>query len=109
MAGQQQQEANTEQLSLKERAALHRLDKPEKLQAVLDREMSQYDCLPCRVMGASAFMGLGAYTYWSGHRQLRLNEQKILQMGRANMAVRSLGITGIAAGLVGLGVYRAFF
>ena len=58
--------------------------------------------------GASAFAGLGAYTYWSGHRQLRLNEQQIVKAGRINMAARSMGITGLAITLIGVGAYRAF-
>lgn len=122
--------AEGKELSLKERAALHRLDKPEDLKTVLARENEQYDCLSCRVMGkpyiqptyvrictfpklrhlsgASAFIGLGAYTYWSGHRQLRLNEKQILNAGKVGMAARSMGITGLAATLIGLGAYRAF-
>ncbi|GAB7351526.1 hypothetical protein MBLNU459_g2166t1 [Dothideomycetes sp. NU459] len=109
--------------TIKDRVLLARLDRPEALNTVLAREQSQYDCLSCRVMGAylgrrraaaaantraSAFAGLGAYTYWSGHRQLRLREQEILRSGSGiNMAARRLGITGIAAILVGLGAYRA--
>lgn len=59
--------------------------------------------------GASAFGGLGAYTYWSGQRQLRLREQEILKSGsKINMAARRLGITSIAAVLIGMGAYRAF-
>lgn len=60
-------------------------------------------------VGASAFAGLGAYTYWSGHQQLRLREQEILKSGsKINMAARRLGITGIATVLLGMGAYRAF-
>ncbi|KAF1354839.1 hypothetical protein BDV97DRAFT_366063 [Delphinella strobiligena] len=94
--------------SLRDRAVLARLEKPEDLNAVLARENAQYDCTSCRVMGASAFIGLGAYTYWSGHRQLRLNEQQIVRAGKVNMAARRMGITGLAITLAGIGAYRAF-
>lgn len=58
--------------------------------------------------GASAFIGLGAYTYWSGNRQLTLREKEIMKSGsQINMAARRLGITGIAAALVAVGAYRA--
>lgn len=61
------------------------------------------------MLGASTFAGLGVYTYWSGHSQLRQREQEILRSGsKINMAARRLGITGIAAALIGVGAYRAF-
>lgn len=113
--------------TIRDRALLARLDRPEDLKKVLAREQADYDCTSCRVMGktrtivatrsysiadftsgASAFIGLGAYTYWSGHRQLRLNEQQIINAGKVNMAARRLGITGLALSLGGIGLYRAF-
>ncbi|KAI4746216.1 hypothetical protein E4T50_03416 [Aureobasidium sp. EXF-12298] len=82
---------------------------PEPLEKVLAREQANYDCLSCRVMGATAFSTLGAYTYWSGHRELRTREQEILRSGsKLTMAARRLGITGLSGMLVGLGLWRAF-
>ncbi|GAB7341366.1 hypothetical protein MBLNU457_7625t1 [Dothideomycetes sp. NU457] len=84
----------------------------ESLQAALNRERQEhrndYDCLSCRVMGATAFLGLGGYTYWSGHRQLTQREAMIVSKGGINMAARRLGITGTAAVLAGIGLYRFF-
>jgi hypothetical protein len=101
---------------------------PEPLRKVLAREQADYDCLSCRVMGvylppllsltttftntplgATAFGSLGAYTYWSGHRELRTREQEIMRSGaKLTMAARRLGITGLSGMLVGLGMWRAF-
>ena len=54
-------------------------------------------------------MGLGAYTYWSGHRQLQVREREIMKSGsQINMSARRLGITGTATLLAGLGLYRFF-
>ncbi|KAI4834383.1 hypothetical protein E4T44_08850 [Aureobasidium sp. EXF-8845] len=84
-------------------------NQPEPLKKVLAREQADYDCLSCRVMGATAFGSLGAYTYWSGHRELRTREQEIMRSGsRLTMAARRLGITGLSGMLVGLGLWRAF-
>jgi hypothetical protein len=111
-------------------------NQPEPLRKVLAREQADYDCLSCRVMGvfsssltnpsvssstiafsyadgvtigASAFGTLGAYTYWSGHRELRTREQEIMRSGsKLTMAARRLGITGLSGMLVGLGLWRAF-
>ncbi|ORY10067.1 hypothetical protein BCR34DRAFT_486275 [Clohesyomyces aquaticus] len=80
------------------------------IKEALQEDKAQYDdCTPCRVMGSTAFIGLGAYTYFSGHAQLRAQEAAILKSGsRFQMGSRRAGITGIAASLVGLGVYRWF-
>ena len=59
--------------------------------------------------GATAFGGLGAYTYYSGHQQLSLREKEIMKSGtRIGMRARRFGITGISGVLVGLGLYRWF-
>ncbi|THW03726.1 hypothetical protein D6D17_03522 [Aureobasidium pullulans] len=82
---------------------------PLPLKKVLAKEQADYDCLSCRVMGATAFGTLGAYTYWSGHRELRTREAEIMKSGsRLTMAARRLGITGLSGTLVGLGLWRAF-
>ncbi|THZ12166.1 hypothetical protein D6C89_10848 [Aureobasidium pullulans] len=82
---------------------------PLPLKKVLAKEQADYDCLSCRVMGATAFGTLGAYTYWSGHRELRTREAEIMKSGsRLTMAARRLGITGLSGMLVGLGLWRAF-
>ena len=52
-------------------------------------------------------MGLGAYSYFSGQKQLRLQSKKIVQSGSMfGMKSRQASITGIAIGLMGMGVYR---
>lgn len=85
---------------------LTQLDQPEQLSAALARDKKD-NCLSCRVTGAAAFIGLGAYSYFSGHAQLRQQEAKILKSGkRLGMKSRQMGITGIAMSLVGLGLYR---
>lgn len=82
------------------------LNQPEPLQSALARDKPD-DCLPCRVTGAAAFIGLGAYSYFSGHAQLRQQEAKILKSGSMlGIRSRQMGITGIAASLLGLGLYR---
>ncbi|THY14738.1 hypothetical protein D6D01_08062 [Aureobasidium pullulans] len=93
---------------------------PLPLKKVLAKEQADYDCLSCRVMaiftdlffgglGATAFGTLGAYTYWSGDRELRTREAEIMKSGsRLTMAARRLGITGLSGMLVGLGLWRAF-
>ncbi|KXS93321.1 hypothetical protein AC579_6113 [Pseudocercospora musae] len=47
------------------------------------RNASGYDCTPCRLMGSATFVGLGAYTYYSGMKQLRQADiqQQILKSG----------------------------
>ncbi|KAM3074664.1 hypothetical protein ACMFMG_008092 [Clarireedia jacksonii] len=82
------------------------LERPEKLQDVLRKEI-QDDCLPCRITGATAFIGLGAYSYFSGQSQLKAQEAKILQSKSIfGMKSRQAGITGIAMTLVGMGLWR---
>jgi len=86
--------------------SLNQLNQPEPLSTILAQDKVD-DCLPCRVTGAAAFIGLGAYSYFSGHAQLRQQEAKILKSGtRLGIKGRQMGITGIAMSLVGLGLYR---
>jgi hypothetical protein len=86
------------------------LDTPEPLSNILaeDKKLIQeQDCLPCRTIGAGAFIGLGVYSYITGHSQLRAAEKEILKSGKwIGMRTRRAGITGMAATLVGLGLYR---
>lgn len=84
------------------------LDAPEPLTTLLSRDkaaISQADCLPCKVTGAAAFIGLGAYTYWSGHKQL-LDMRKEIAKSFFGLKSRQMGINGIAMTLLGMGVYR---
>ncbi len=58
-------------------------------------------------IGASAFMGLGFYSYFSGRHQLQQQQNAILKSGsRFGMKTRQAGITTIAAALVGMGFWR---
>lgn len=76
----------------------------------LKEDKAQYDdCTPCRVVGSAVFVGLGAYTYISGHSQLKAQEAAILKSkSMFGMASRRAGLTGTAAVMVGIGAYRWF-
>ncbi|EFW99384.1 exosome complex exonuclease [Grosmannia clavigera kw1407] len=84
------------------------LERPEKYQNLLKEDRGD-DCLPCRVIGGGAFLGLGAYSYISGQAQLEQQRAAILQSkSMFGMRSRKFGITGISLGLVWLGVWRLF-
>ncbi|KAK3682094.1 hypothetical protein B0T22DRAFT_493895 [Podospora appendiculata] len=86
--------------------SVHALDKPEKLQDLLKQDRGD-DCLACKVIGGGAFLGLAAYSYYSGQSQLEQQKAKILASGsRFGMRSRKLGITGISLGLAWLGIWR---
>jgi hypothetical protein len=52
-------------------------------------------------------MGLGAFTYMSGHSQLRQQQATILKSGSMfGMRSRQAAITTLSATFVGLGIYR---
>lgn len=60
-------------------------------------------------VGSGAFIGLGTYTYFSGHSQLKAQEAVIKKSkSMFGMASRRFAITGTSAAMVGLGVYRWF-
>ncbi|EPX73748.1 uncharacterized protein SOCG_02966 [Schizosaccharomyces octosporus yFS286] len=61
-----------------------------------DPKFEQYDCLPCRLVGATAFTGLGVYAYW----------QSNIPRGTPFYRTRRLGILSLATGFVGAGLYR---
>lgn len=99
------------------------LQRPERLQEVLAKDKVE-DCIPCRLtgiapnhksrfnllivtLGAAAFMGLGAYSYFSGHSQLQAQQAKILaSKSMFGMKSRRAGITGIALSLGMMGFWR---
>lgn len=59
------------------------------------------------ILGAAAFMGLGAYSYFSGHKQLQQQRAAILKSGSMfGMKSRQAGITGIAFTLGAIGFWR---
>lgn len=61
------------------------------------------------LLGSGAFIGLGAYTYMSGHSQLKAQEAVIKSSkSMFGMPSRRAAITGTATALVGAGVYRWF-
>lgn len=103
-------------------SAVNRLERPDPLHEVLKQDRPE-DCTPCRIMGdllchklstqankligASAFMGLGAYSYFSGHSQLKAQEAMILRSKSFfGMRSRQAGITSIALSLGTVGLYR---
>ena len=62
--------------------------------------------------GSASFIALGGYTFISGRQQLRKEaSQKALTWGgsRLGFPVRSAGIHGMSAMLIGLGLYRLFY
>ena len=78
---------------------------------------SPEDCLPCRILGASAFTGLGVYTYVSGRRQLLSQVQAangVLEvrkprgtlLGAPGIRGRMAALMLLSAGLVGAGGWR---
>ncbi|MCJ1425005.1 hypothetical protein MMC29_002893 [Sticta canariensis] len=83
------------------------LSRPEKLQNVLREDMMKDDCLSCRLTGATALIGLGAYSYFSSKHQLQLREAAIKRSAsKFGMRSRHAGISGIALSFVGMGLWR---
>ncbi|KAI1396961.1 hypothetical protein F4819DRAFT_499857 [Hypoxylon fuscum] len=84
------------------------LDKPEDLKDLLKQDRGE-DCLPCRVVGGGAFLGLAAYSYFSGTRQLERNQAQILA-SKSMFGIRSrrFGIAATSMGLAWLGIWRLF-
>ncbi|KEF62916.1 uncharacterized protein A1O9_00890 [Exophiala aquamarina CBS 119918] len=65
------------------------------------------DCLSCRVLGSTALVSLGGYTYFSGMQQLRAQRRVIeLSKSKYKYGSRQLGILTLSATLVSLGFYR---
>ncbi|KAI0407577.1 hypothetical protein F4802DRAFT_594979 [Xylaria palmicola] len=84
------------------------LDKPESLDALLKADRGE-DCTPCRVVGGGAFLGLAAYSYYSGNAQLERQRAKILaSKSMFGMQSRKLGIAATSLGLAWLGIWRLF-
>jgi hypothetical protein len=102
---------------------------PPTFKEALRQDRAQFDdCTPCRVVGAippeiprcnqawadlsagsATFVGLGAFTYVSGHSQLKAQEAVIRQSkSMFGMGSRRAAITTTSAVFVGLGVYRWF-
>ncbi|KAF8864931.1 hypothetical protein BDZ45DRAFT_580874 [Acephala macrosclerotiorum] len=91
---------------------VQQLERPEPLQKVLAEDKVD-DCTPCRVTatddstGSAAFLGLGAYSYFSGHSQLQAQRAKIMASKSIfGMRSRQAGITSIAIGLGLMGFWR---
>ena len=97
--------------------------KPEKLSALLKED--KYDCLSCRLTGeralialvaqnlmlvdtcSAAFLGLGAYVYWSGSKALNERRAEIIKKGaRVGLRGRMAGLTLLSSSLAALGAYR---
>ncbi|KAF2628287.1 hypothetical protein BU25DRAFT_410379 [Macroventuria anomochaeta] len=80
------------------------------LKEALKQDRAQFDdCTPCRVVGSATFVGLGAFTYVSGHSQLKAQEAVIRQSKSVfGLGSRRAAITTTSAVFVGLGVYRWF-
>jgi len=67
------------------------------------------DCLSCRVLGSTALVSLGGYTYFSGMQQLRAQRKAIeLSRSKYKYGSRQLGIVSLSGTLVALGIYRMF-
>ncbi|KAK4447926.1 putative exosome complex exonuclease [Podospora aff. communis PSN243] len=86
--------------------SVHTLDRPEDLKALLKEDRGD-DCLPCKLVGSAAFIGLGAYTYFSGNSQLEQQKARILaSKSRFGMRSRRMGIASISLGLAAMGFWR---
>ncbi|KAH8670954.1 hypothetical protein BX600DRAFT_509675 [Xylariales sp. PMI_506] len=86
----------------------HKLDKPEKLDDLLRADRGD-DCLPCRVVGGGAFLGLAAYSYISGNSQIEKQRAKILASNSMfGIRSRKMGIAVSSMGLAWLGIWRLF-
>ncbi|KAF3000650.1 hypothetical protein G7054_g5988 [Neopestalotiopsis clavispora] len=86
----------------------YKLDKPEKLNDLLRADGAD-DCAGCRIIGGGAFLGLGAYSYFSGMSQIEQQRAKIIA-SKSFLGIRSrkAGITATSLGLVWMGIYRLF-
>lgn len=86
------------------------LDSPEPLTTLLARDkelIAQQDCLPCKLTGATAFIGLGVYSYITGHKQLLEPAiQKEIAKSWLKLRPRQMGITGLASAFIGMGIWR---
>ncbi|KAI1126355.1 hypothetical protein F5Y10DRAFT_245165 [Nemania abortiva] len=84
------------------------LDKPESLDGLLKQDRGE-DCLSCRVVGGGAFLGLAAYSYFSGNAQLEQQRAAILA-SKSIFGIRSrrFGIATTSLGLAWLGIWRLF-
>ena len=70
-------------------------------------ESTTDDCVSCRVLGSTAFVSLGGYTYFSGMKQLRQRRQLIERSAsRYKYGSRQLGVLVLSGTFVGLGIYR---
>ena len=59
--------------------------------------------------GSTALVSLGAYTYISGTRHLQQHRKAIdLSRSKYKYGSRRLGLVGLSATLVGMGIYRTF-
>ncbi|KAM0795213.1 hypothetical protein BDR22DRAFT_871834 [Usnea florida] len=84
---------------------LYDLQQPEKLSKILSEDKD--DCLSCRLVGASAFIGLGGYVYYSGKQALKERGHMIArQSGLGGLKWRLRGIALLSSTFVGMGLYR---
>ncbi|CBX91695.1 hypothetical protein LEMA_P072030.1 [Plenodomus lingam JN3] len=85
-------------------------DHVPSLKEAMKQDKAEFDdCMPCRVIGTATFLGLGAFTYISGHAQIQANAAAIkASKSIFGMRSRRAAITGTSAVMVGLGVYRWF-
>ncbi|CAF9933944.1 hypothetical protein IMSHALPRED_009531 [Imshaugia aleurites] len=84
---------------------LYALQQPEKLSKILKEDRD--DCLSCRLIGASAFIGLGAYVYYSGQQGLKERGHMIArQSGMGGVKWRLRGIALLSSSFIGMGLYR---
>ena len=81
----------------------HPLSPPIRLISCQQSNMS----LPCA--GSTALVSLGAYTYISGTKHLQQHRKAIdLSRSKYKYGSRRLGVVGLSATLVAMGIYRTF-
>lgn len=79
--------------------------KPSQKSSYITLRKSLLDC--SYKLGASAFLGLGVYSYVSGQSQLQKRKATIDRNSSIfKLRARQTGITGVATVLMGMGVWR---
>ncbi|EMF14702.1 uncharacterized protein SEPMUDRAFT_41197 [Sphaerulina musiva SO2202] len=77
------------------------------LSETLKHQRQDFDCTSCRIMGSTVFVSLGAYTYYSGMKQLREQSGTIIRSGsRFGVFPRKVAVVGTSVVCAGLGMWR---
>lgn len=86
-------------------AIIDRLTGQRRGEFDVSRPYEDDDCMSCRVLGSTALVSLGGYTYFSGMKQLQ-QQSKLIEASKIKMGPRRFGIIGLSATFFALGMYR---